>query len=163
MENFHLYCTCSGSSVDISTAVRNFCMWTMCTWKLTHSLVDLLEENHCLGFHIHFHLSFVNVFLIYQSFSATKKFKWGMKGVKFGGLKSALWGNEKVQFRGLKRYKSEGAEKCWDEMNYNQWRWEEVSRMQDERWTISEDRATQLMEAGGWVSQYSTYPPCLIR
>ena len=44
-----------------------------------------------------------------------------MKGVKFGGLKSALWGNEKVQFRGLKRYKSEGAEKCWDEMKYNQW------------------------------------------
>ena len=46
-------CTCSGSSVGISTTVRNFCMWTLCTWKLTHSLVDLLEENHCLGFHIH--------------------------------------------------------------------------------------------------------------
>ena len=34
------------------------------------------------------------------------------------------------------------------------WRWEEVSRMRDERRTNSEDRATQPMEAGGWVSQY---------
>ena len=34
------------------------------------------------------------------------------------------------------------------------WKWEDVSRMRDDERTNSEDRATQPMEAGGWVSQY---------
>ena len=38
--------------------------------------------------------------------------------------------------------------------NIIKWRWEEVLPMRDnEQTTNSEDRATQPMEAGGWVSQ----------
>ena len=107
MEYFHFLAALVVAlySVSISTTVRNFCMWTMCTWKLTHSLVDLLEENHCLGFHIHFHLSSM-FFSFINLFSTFEKFLWGMKSVKFGGLKSALQWDEKVTFRGMKRYKS---------------------------------------------------------
>ena len=82
-------CTCSGSSVGISTTVRNFCMWTMCTWKLTHSLVDLLEENHCLGFHIH--LSFVNVSHLSIFFLLLKNSYEGWKDTNQEGWKVLGW------------------------------------------------------------------------
>ena len=43
--------------------------------------------------------------------------------------------------------------------NIIEWRWEEVLPMRDDQRT-SEDRATQPMEAGGWVSQYFQTRTC---